>query len=203
MPKRVRLILNPGVTDALSRTVGEAHRRTTGFVNARARETRRQFQGRFGCVAMDEAHCLSAVRTLAFSRRMRSIRPYPARAKLRAAPGEWPWSSVRAHLAASDDALVRVQPLLAIAPRFAELLEMSWSERAELAGFEPLGANGRPLGSPAFLAAAEARLGRAPAAVRMARVRRLRMQSPQSPALTPPPAAPPAPPGGLPPPRLP
>jgi len=54
---------------------------------------------------------------------------------------------------------------------------MSWSERAELAGFEPLGANGRPLESPAFLAAAESRLGRKlssgkpgrkPAAVRIA-----------------------------------
>jgi hypothetical protein len=46
---------------------GEAHRRYTAFVNARARTTGRLFQGRFGCVAMDEAHRLAAVRRLAFN----------------------------------------------------------------------------------------------------------------------------------------
>ena len=82
------------------------------------------------------------------------------RARLCATPGEWPWSSVRAHLSARDDALVRVKPLLDIAPRFGELLQMSLSEQAELAGFESLSANGRPLGDADFIAAAEARLGR-------------------------------------------
>jgi putative transposase len=151
MPNHVHLILNPGATQALSRTVGEAHRRYTGFVNARARETGHLFQGRFGCVAMDEAHCLTAVRYLAF---------HPVRAGLCAAPEAWPWSSVRAHLAGRDDALVRVQPLLEIAPRFGEWLQMSASEQAELDGFETLGANGRPLGGPEFIAAAEAKLRR-------------------------------------------
>ena len=37
---------------------------------------------------------------------------------------------------------------------------MSPSEQAELAGFESLGGNGRPLGDAAFLAAAEQKLGR-------------------------------------------
>lgn len=46
MPDHVRLILNPGTTEALSRPVGQAHRRAAGFVNARARETGRLFQGR-------------------------------------------------------------------------------------------------------------------------------------------------------------
>ena len=97
MPNHVHLILTPATSDGLSRAVGEAHRRFTGYVNARARETGHLFQGRFGCVAMDESHCLNAVRYLALS---------PVRARLSATPGDWPWSSVRAHLEGRDDALV-------------------------------------------------------------------------------------------------
>jgi putative transposase len=151
MPNHVHLILNPGAGEALSRCVGEAHRRYTGFVNARARETGHLFQGRFGCVAMDEAHCLNAARYLAFN---------PVRARLCAAPEDWQWSSVRAHLAGRDDGLATVRPLLDLAPDFAQLLDMSASELADLAGFETLSANGRPLGAPAFIAAAEHKLGR-------------------------------------------
>ena len=151
MPNQVHLILTPATLEGLSRAVGEAHRRYAAFVNARARVTGHLFQGRFGCVAMDEAHLLIAVRYLAFN---------PVRARLCAKPREWEWSSVRAHLRGRDDALVEVRPLLAIAPRFGKLLEMSPGEKAELAGFESLGGNGRPLGDAAFLAAAEQKLGR-------------------------------------------
>ena len=150
-PNHVRLILAPATADGLSRAVGEAHRRYTGFVNARARETGHLFQGRFGCAAMDEAHCLNAVRTLAFN---------PVRAGLNASPGEWPWSSVRAHLAGRDDALVTAQPVLDLAPRFADLLALSPGEQAALDGFESRSANGRPLGDPEFIAFAERKLGR-------------------------------------------
>ena len=100
---------------------------------------------------MDEAHLLVAMRYLAFN---------PVRARLCAKPRDWEWSSVRALLRGRDDALVAVRPLLAIAPRFGKLLEMSPGEKAELAGFESLGGNGRPLGDAAFLAAAEQKLGR-------------------------------------------
>src|SRR5208282_3432326 len=151
MPNHVHLILTPSTLDGLSRAVGEAHRRFTAFVNARARETGHLFQGRFGCVAMDEAHCLAAVRYLAFN---------PVRARLAASPGAWAWSSVRAHLRRRDDALVQVQPVLELAPRFADLLEMSPSEQKALEGFVTQSRNGRPLGAPAFIAMAERKLGR-------------------------------------------
>jgi len=48
---------------------------------------------------------------------------------------------VRALLAACDDALVRVRPLLEIVPQFGDLLDMSSSEQAELAGLETLTAD--------------------------------------------------------------
>jgi putative transposase len=151
MPNHVHLILAPRRAESLSRAVGEAHRRYTGFFNARARVTGHLFQGRFGCVAMDEAHCLNALRYLAFN---------PVRAELCASPREWPWSSVGAHLAARDDELVTARPALDIAPRFADLLEPSAEEWAALDAFEALAANGRPLGNEAFLALAERKLGR-------------------------------------------
>lgn len=151
MPNHVHLILTPVAPDGLSRAVGEAHRRFTSFVNARARETGHLFQGRFGCVAMDEAHCLNGVRYLAFN---------PVRARLCATPGEWPWSSVRAHLAGRDDALVTVRPVLDLVPGFADLLSLSLSEQQELDGFENRSANGRPLGDAQFIASAERKLGR-------------------------------------------
>lgn len=151
MPNHVHLILNPGASDGLSRGVGEAHRRFTAFANARARVTGHLFQARFHCVAMDEAHCLNAVRYLAFN---------PVRAGLCARPEDWPWSSVAAHLRGQDDALVRTRPILDMAPNFADLIDLSREEQAALDGFESLGANGRPLGGAEFIAAAEGKLGR-------------------------------------------
>ena len=151
MPNHVHLVLTPAAANALSRAVGEAHRRFTAFVNARARTTGHLFQGRFASFAMDDAHFLNALRYLAFN---------PVRARLAASPQAWPWSSVRAHLAGRDDALVDVGPALERAPRFADLLELSLDEQAALDGFETLSPNGRPLGAQDFIAMVETKLGR-------------------------------------------
>ncbi|MBX9829238.1 MAG: transposase, partial [Xanthobacteraceae bacterium] len=62
MPNHVHLILVPHTAEALSRALGETHRRYTAFVNARARWTGHLFQGRFGSVVMDEAHLIAAAR---------------------------------------------------------------------------------------------------------------------------------------------
>jgi putative transposase len=155
MPNHVHLLLTPTGDDAatagagLSRAVGEAHRRYTAFVNARARTTGHLFQGRFGCVAMDERHWLNAVRYLAFN---------PVRAGLCDRPQAWPWSSVRAHLAGRNDALVDVSLVLAAAPRFSDLLAPA--DERQVKAFETLSANGRPLGDAAFVAGLEEQLGR-------------------------------------------
>ena len=151
MPNHVHLILQPPELDSLSRAVGEAHRRYTAFINARARVTGHLFQGRFGCTAMDAAHLLNAVRYLAYN---------PVRARLAAGVAEWPWSSVAAHLAGRDDELVQVRPVLALAKDFAGLLDMSLGEQMALDGFETKSASGRPMGDAGFIAQAEARLGR-------------------------------------------
>ena len=151
MPNHVHLILQPKTAAGLSRAVGEAHRRYTGFFNARARVTGHLFQGRFNCTAMDEPHLLHCVRYLAFN---------PVRAGLAARAQDWQWSSVAAHLAGEDDGLVRVAPLLEIVPGFASLLEMSLEEQAALENFGARSPNGRPLGSPDFIAALETKMAR-------------------------------------------
>jgi len=84
----------------------------------------------------------------------------PVRARLVARAEDWPHSSVRAYLAGRDDGLVSVKPLIDRAPHFADLIEGEPDAEAfvRLRRSELIG---RPLGSPAFVAAIEKRLGRA------------------------------------------
>ena len=150
MPNHVHLVLTPSDQTGLGRAVGEAHRRYTNFINARGRWTGHLFQGRFSSVAMDDAHLLAAVRYVSLN---------PVQARLVRSAQDWPWSSVRAHLAGQDDALVRVRPVLARVERFADLLETDADDGA----FKALRASegtGRPLGNAAFIAGLERLLGR-------------------------------------------
>jgi putative transposase len=150
MPNHVHLVLAPSTAEGLSRAVGGTHRRYSGLINARARVTGHVFQGRFFSAAMDEAHFLAAVRYLAFN---------PVRAKLAERPQDWPWSSVRAHLAGRDDPLVRVRPLLYMAPSPDELFTLSLDEASALFALETKSMTGRPLGDAGFIAAVERKLG--------------------------------------------
>ena len=98
---------------------------------------------------MDEAHLMAAVRYVSLN---------PVRARLVARARDWPWSSVRAHLAGADDELVAVRPVRERAPQFAELLADCGD-----AGFAALRAcegSGRPAGNAEFIAGVERLLGR-------------------------------------------
>ena len=150
MPNHVHLILTPSDAQGLALALSRAHRLYSGFVNARARRTGHVFQGRYGSVAMDEAHLLAAVRYVALN---------PVRARLVAQAPDWPHASVAAHLAGRDDRLVAVRPILDRVANFADLLATAADDPA----FEALRRSeliGRPLGSADFVAAVEARLGR-------------------------------------------
>jgi putative transposase len=61
------MILTPSDETGLARAIGEAHRRYTAFVGARAGWTGHLFQGRFGSVAMDEDHLMAAFRYVALN----------------------------------------------------------------------------------------------------------------------------------------
>ena len=150
MPNHVHLILVPPDEDGLRAALGEAHRRYTRAVNSREDWRGYLWQGRFASFPMDEAHLMAAARYVELN---------PVRAKLARRARDWKWSSARAHLAGKDDGLVRVKPLLALAPDWADFLSEGLAD-------EPLRAirkserTGRPLGAAAFLKRLEKRLGR-------------------------------------------
>ena len=99
---------------------------------------------------MDEAHLMSAVRYVALN---------PVRAGLAARAEDWSWSSTRAHLKGEDDGRVSVGPVLERTTSFAELIGSDDAPSA-LAAIRAAETTGRPLGTAAFVADLERRLGR-------------------------------------------
>ena len=79
MPNHVHLILVPSDEDGLRRALAPAHRRYAGIIHARRKRTGHFWQGRFGCVAMDEEHLAAA---LAMYRSIRYGRGCQPRARL-------------------------------------------------------------------------------------------------------------------------
>ena len=149
MPNHVHLILTPKRADGLGLAVGETHRRYTNFINARGRWTGHLFQSRFASVAMDEAHLMAAVCYVSLN---------PVRARLVAHAEDWPWSSVRAHLAGADDQLVTVRPVLDRTPSFADLLQGDRDEA--FTTLRRSEGTGRPVGAAEFVSGLERLLGR-------------------------------------------
>ncbi|MEN8130044.1 MAG: transposase [Pseudomonadota bacterium] len=150
MPNHVHLILAPGTEDGLSRAVGETHRRYSGYINARLRVTGHLFQGRFGSVAMDEAHLMAAFRYVAMN---------PVKANLAATAADWRWSSTRAHLSGRDDELVKIKPLLGRIDNVSQFLESDVDPVLELALTKGQTV-GRPLMNDEALASLEKELKR-------------------------------------------
>jgi putative transposase len=145
MPNHVHIILTPADPDGLRRTLADLHRRYTAHVNARNRWTGHLWQGRFGSVAMDEAHLFTAARYVSLN---------PVRARLTARAEDWPWSSARAHLAGRDDGVVKVAPLLERIEDFASFLDHPLEDDAYMA-LRRSETIGRPLGSAEWIESLE------------------------------------------------
>ena len=150
MPNHIHLIVVPSDPDGLRRTFADAHRRYTGFINARHRWTGHLWQGRFGAVAMDETHLAAAARYVALN---------PVRARLVDRARDWPWSSVTAHRAGEDDELVEVAPLLDRYGPIDAFLGGAEDEQATRA-LRQAETTGRPVGDPAWLTRLEQASGR-------------------------------------------
>lgn len=149
MPNHVHLIMVPSERDGLSRAVGETHRRFSAYINARLRVTGHLFQGRFGCVAMDEDHLLAAIRYVAMN---------PVKAKLVEEATAWRWSSARALAAGQDDVLVTSTPVLERTGDFDVFLGCD-EDQSLLASLERGASIGRPLMDEARLEVLERELG--------------------------------------------
>ena len=67
MPNHVHLILVPADEDGPRRALARTHRRYAGHIHAREKRTGHFWQGRFGCVAMDDDHMVAALVYVAMS----------------------------------------------------------------------------------------------------------------------------------------
>ena len=150
MPNHVHLILVPGDADGLRRALSVAHRRYAGHIHARLKRTGHFWQGRFGCVAMDEAHLLAALRYVALN---------PVRAGLTERAIDWQWSSTGALAGDRDDGITATQPVLSRYPDFAALLAAGEDEEMSLR-LRKAEQVGRPVGSASFLDELESVSGR-------------------------------------------
>ncbi len=152
MPNHVHLILTPRTEAALRAALAPLHWRYTYEVNRRERWTGYLWQGRFASYPMDQAYFIEASRYVGLN---------PVRAGLTARAQDWPWSSVRAHLAGHDDALVRIAPLsLHLREHMARFFDTDVSEEAQRK-LRRAAATGRPLGGAEWLKALEKSTGRA------------------------------------------
>ena len=149
MPNHVHLVMVPSDRNGLSRAVGETHRRYSGYINARLRVIGHLFQGRFGCVAMDEAHLIAAVRYIALN---------PLKASLVTQATAWQWSSAAALAAGRNDVLVNVEPVLKRIGDF--MVFMGQPEDSDRSKALERGLTiGRPLMDTSALAEVERQLG--------------------------------------------
>jgi len=151
MPNHVHLIAIPETSDGLGRAIGETHRRYTCHINEREGWRGYLWQGRFASFVMDEDHYLTA---------MRYVELNPVRAGLAATPGEWPWSSARAHLTGDPDPLLgNVNDTIDYVGDWQRYLALDIEEE-ELLRLRQHARTGRPLGSATFVHDLERRLGR-------------------------------------------
>jgi len=151
MPNHVHLILVPSDADGLRQVLARVHRRYAGHIHARERRSGHFWQGRFGAVAMDEAHLSAALRYVALN---------PVRARLVERAEDWPWSSVRAHLGRAEDGITAVAPVLSRHPDFAALID-GGPEPETFERLRQAETVGRPLGDAEFVGRLEALTRRA------------------------------------------
>jgi len=102
----------PSDQDGLRRALAPLDRRYAGHIHAQMRRTGHFWQGRFGCVAMDEDHLAAAVRYVALN---------PVRARLSETAIDWPWSSTATLLGGDEDGVTNAAPVQA---RFADLAQL-------------------------------------------------------------------------------
>jgi putative transposase len=153
MPNHVHLILVPETQDSLRAALSKVHRAYAGHIHAREKRTGHFWQGRFGCVAMDEVHLAAAVPYVVLN---------PVRALLVARASDWRWSCVHAHLnPRKGDGMTETAPIAERFRDFAQIIRVGEDEalsgalrRAETVG--------RPLGDDAFMAHIAASTGRDP-----------------------------------------
>ncbi|MDY6825099.1 MAG: transposase [Thermodesulfobacteriota bacterium] len=151
MPNHIHLIAVPEKAENLRLAIGEAHRRYTRRINSGEGWRGHLWQERFSSFVMDERYLIACVRY---------IENNPVRARIATFPEKWPWSSALAHMVGKNDKLVNVEPVLSIiSGDWRQFLAGAFSNE-ELEDIRKHSRTSRPLGSSAFVAELEHKLGR-------------------------------------------
>ena len=108
------------------------------------------WQGRFASYVLDEPYLLTAARYVELN---------PVRAGLVEASSRYRWSSAAAHARGRNDGVVRVAPLLELAPNWRSFLARVIREE-DIKLLRSHEQTGRPIGDEEFLATLEENLGR-------------------------------------------
>ncbi len=151
MPNHVHLVLVPADADGLRRALSQVHRRYAGHIHARECRTGHFWQGRFGCVAMDEDHLVAALAYVALN---------PVRAGLVKRAQDWPWSSARALADARRDPGIVDAGAVAPYRRAVRDLVAAGEEDDRFEALRRAESIGRPVGDAAFFKRAETLTGR-------------------------------------------
>ena len=151
MPNHVHLILTPRDADGIRRALSKVHRSYAGRVHARLQKTGHFWQGRFGCVPMDETHLAAALRYVALN---------PVRARLAKRATDWRWSSVHDPLSRKRSRILTdTAPVRERYPDFAAFIDAGEDEDLSMA-LRRAETIGRPLGDAAFVKTLERQTGR-------------------------------------------
>lgn len=152
MPNHVHLILVPETTDGIRAFMSRLSRLYAGRIHARLKRTGHFWQGRYGCVAMDEAHLHAAMLYVSMN---------PVRARLCAHATGWHHSAVHALVGDTPDGVTDTEIQGDRLHRFAERLN-SAEEHAAWEALRRAETVGRPLGDALFAAYVLAETGRDP-----------------------------------------
>ena len=150
MPNHVHLVIVPNEPNSLANLFRVAHRQYTRRINLREGWCGHLWQERFRSFVMDEMHLIAAVRYVEWN---------PVRASLCERPGDWAWSSARAHLTGQDDELVSVAPMASRVGDWPRYLAVT-GQRQQQDAIREHTRTGRPAGENSFLRQLELITGR-------------------------------------------
>ncbi len=153
MPNHVHWIVVPPAADSLANVFGEAHSRFAHYANAKLDRSGHFWQGRFFSCALEGAHLWAA---------LRYVEQNPIRGGLAESAVDWEWSSAAVHAARRSPpswlSLEQWRTAFTAAEWLTYLASETMAE-ADLA-LRVHTYCGRPVGSAAFIEAAEGILGR-------------------------------------------
>jgi putative transposase len=153
MTNHVHHILVPSREKSLAAALGRTHWKYSQYVNRLHGRTGHLWQNRFYSNAMDDDHCLLA---------MRYVERNPIRAGICRAAGKYPWSSAAAHIAGNDPSgILDLTPWKTMARGLDWRLELEEpiSDQQTLA-IRRSTHTGRPLADDSFISKLEKSLGK-------------------------------------------